>query len=288
MKLHFIDRSDLSNNTFSVAHHNYPYFLKVWHHHRELELVLSIKSKGTRFVGDSILKFDEGDLVLIGKDLPHMWLNDDDYFEPGSRLRAEAIAVHFKHDFLGKAFFSIYEMKPITDLLNRSKYGIKFLNIDTELKAQIKTLSTRNGFDRIMSFINVLHDLANCETYELLASEGFVNSFNKVSHRNLDRAYEYIFNNFKEQITLVDVAKIACMNPSSFSRLFKKVNGKSFSEYLNEVRIGYACKLLIERKKNVSKICYESGFNNISNFNRRFKALMAMSPKVYIQHYKKV
>ncbi|GAA3610519.1 AraC family transcriptional regulator [Flavivirga amylovorans] len=288
MKLHFIDRSDLKNNTFSVTHHNYPYFLKIWHHHRELELVLSIKSKGTRFVGDSILKFDEGDLVLIGKDLPHMWLNDDEYFEASSKLKAEAIAIHFKQDFLGDHFLSINEMAPISDLIERSMYGIKFLNISPELVHKIKSISSLDGFNRIMSFIDVLNDLAHCETYELLASKGFINSFNKGSHRNLDKAYEYIFNHFKEQITLIDVAKIACMNPSSFSRLFKKVNGKSFSEYLTEVRIGYACKLLMERNKNISKVCYESGFNNISNFNRRFKALMSMSPKVYTQHYKKV
>ncbi|ARV16517.1 AraC family transcriptional regulator [Polaribacter sp. SA4-12] len=286
MKLHFIDRSDLKNNTFTITHHDYPYFLKIWHHHRELELVLSIKGKGTRFVGDSILKFDEGDLVLIGKDLPHLWLNDDEYFEESSNLKAEAIAIHFREDCLGESFFKINEMKVISDMLDKSKYGIKFLNISAELVRKIKIISTLNGVEKIIGMIGILKDLAYCDTYELLASKGFINSFNKESHRNLDKAYEYIFNNFKTQMSLIDVAKIACMNPSSFSRLFKKVNGKSFSEYLNEVRIGYACKLLMEKDKNISKVCYESGFNNISNFNRRFKALMLMSPKVYTKHYK--
>ena len=105
--------------------------------------------------------------------------------------------------------------------------------------------------------------------------------------KNLEKVYEYIIKNFRENITLNDVAKVACMNPSAFSRFFKRVNRKTFNEYLNEVRIGYSCKLLIENKSTVSEICFESGFNNISNFNRQFKKTMKYSPSEYTKLYYK-
>ena len=105
--------------------------------------------------------------------------------------------------------------------------------------------------------------------------------------KNLENVYEYIIKNFKENITLTDVANVAHMNPSAFSRFFKRVNRKTFSEYLNEVRVGYSCKLLIENKNNISEICFESGFNNISNFNRQFKKTMQYSPTEYIKLHSK-
>ncbi len=285
MKLHLVNRGTHENSAFMVTHHKEPYFLKVWHYHPELELVLTMQSTGTRFVGDSIKKFDGGDLVLIGKNLPHMWFNDDHYFEEDSDLIAEDIVVHFRREFLGADFFEIQEMSHISKLLDRSRYGIKFLNVTMSVLEDVKMLTTMDGFERTIKFIQILNDLAHYDQFELLASEGYINSFKKTQNKTLDRIYEYIFENFSRPIYLEDVARLANMNPSAFSRYFKRINRKTFSSYLNEVRIGYACKLLIERKANISAICYESGFNNISNFNRQFKAIMQKSPTEYLRHY---
>ena len=285
MKLHLLDRSSLENNSFTIKNNCYPYFLKIWHYHPELELVVILKSVGTRFIGDNIDKFQEGDVVLVGKNLPHMLLNDDEYFNPLNNLKAEAIAIHFKKEFLGLGFFCIPEMKDISDLLERANQGIKFNNIPQHIIGEIKQLFEFNDFDRIIKFINVLNMLAKHDNYELLASVGFVNSFGKAESKELDRIYEYIFKNFTKEIRLKDVADIANMNPSSFSRFFKKVNRKTFKRYLNEIRIGYACKLLLEKKYNISYICYECGFNNISNFNRQFRAITEMSPSQYFSKH---
>jgi len=285
MKLRLIDRSSLNNSSFTIKNNKYPHFLKIWHYHPEMELVCILESTGTRFIGDSIEKFEKGDVVLIGKNLPHMWLNDDAYFKKPHKRMAEAVAVHFKKDFLGTHFFEIGEMKHIGQLLNKAKYGIHFKNVDKEIVNEIKTLLSQDGFERTMHFIEILNSLSKHKKKHLLASKGFVNTFHR-SDKDLDKIYAYIFNNFKQAIGLEDVAKIACMNPSSFSRFFKRMNRKTFTRYLNEIRIGYACKLMMERKFSITAICYESGFNNVSNFNRQFKKINSLSPTQYLNAHK--
>ncbi|MFS4466687.1 AraC family transcriptional regulator [Maribacter sp. 2210JD10-5] len=287
MKLHLLNRENPEKGSFMVTHHKEPYFLKIWHYHPELELVLTLQSIGTRFVGDSIKKFNPGDVVLLGKNLPHMWLNDDDYFGENSNLIAEDIVIHFKKEFLGFDFIESREMEHIFKLLYNARYGIKFINPKAKtLKRIQKLVEIHDAFERTITFLNILNTLAKHEKYELLCTKDFVDSFKENQNETLDKAYEYIFKNFSGSLRLEDVAKEVCMNPSAFSRFFKRVNQKSFSKYINEIRIGYACKLLIEHKNNISTICYESGFNNISNFNRQFRSIMNMSPKEYISKYK--
>lgn len=283
MKLKRLHRDKPEDSSFLVTHHIEAFFLKIWHYHPELELVLSLKSTGTRFVGDSIKKFEEGDVVLIGKNLPHMWLNDEVYFKKNSNLIAEDVVIHFNKEFLGAGFLDSNEMRHIAELLQKSRYGIKFINPPKKVIRAIKKINLLNtGFERTLKFIKVLNMLANHIEFDLLASEGFVNSFKQNKHENLDKTYEYIFENFAQPISLNDVAGIANMNPSAFSRFFKRVNHKTFSRYLNEVRIGYACKKLIENRSNIASICYESGFNTISNFNRQFRSIKNMSPSEFL------
>tara|TARA_R110000868_G_scaffold157160_2_gene384294 strand:+ start:3406 stop:4272 length:867 start_codon:yes stop_codon:yes gene_type:complete len=283
MKLHLLNRASLQNSSFTVTQNSYSHFLKIWHYHPELELVYIAKSTGTRFIGDGIEKFSEGDLVLIGKNLPHMWLNDEVYFEADSDLVSEAIAIHFKEDFLGMGFFDAIEMKPISQLIKRAAQGIKFSNIDHKLIEKIQKLHTLEPFEKTIKLLEILFKLANHEEYQLLSSPGFLNSFNKTDNKGLDEIYEFVFKNFNQPIGSKDVAEIAKMNPSAFSRFFKRIHRKTFTRYLNEIRIGYACKLLIENKNNITPVCYESGFNNISNFNRHFKSITGMSPSDYIK-----
>ena len=281
MKPLLIDRSSLPNKSFTIRNHRFPNFLKVWHHHPELELVVILKSTGTRFIGDNIEQFCEGEVVLIGKNLPHMWLNDKEYFETDSSLEAEAIAIHFNKDFAGKDFLKMPEMVAIAKLLERSGQGIKFSGDLHWFIYQIKKIYELTAFDRTLKFIKLLNYLAEYNDHTLLSSSGFVNSFKKTGRNNLDKVYEYIIKNFKNNIRRSDIAEIANMDPSAFSRFFKRVHRITFTEYLLEVRIGYACKLLIENKSNISEICYESGFNNLSNFNRQFKKAMNCSPSDY-------
>ena len=285
MKLHFLDRSNLNNSSFSAKVNEYPNFLKVWHYHPEMELVVVLKSQGTCFIGDGIGKFEERDIVLIGKNLPHMWLNDDDYFEEKTGKVAKAIAIHFKRNYLGPSFFETPEMIHLSELFDRARFGIKFLNINNELIKAIENMTEMVGFEKTMAFLNILNRLANHKTYQLFASQGYINSLRNIENKTLDTIHAYIFNNFNKAITLEEVAKVANMNTSAFSRFFKRVNRKTFSRYLAEIRIGYACKLLLENKYNIAGVCYESGFHNLSNFNRQFKLIMKKTPTSYLKEH---
>ncbi|WP_136468333.1 AraC family transcriptional regulator [Flagellimonas onchidii] len=285
MKLHLLNRTSPGNSSFMVSHNLYPHFLKIWHYHPELELIAIEKSSGTQFIGDSIEKFDVGEVILIGKNLPHMLLNDDVYFDESSKKVAESFVVHFKKEFLGNGFLTISETKPITDLLDRAGRGIKFLQVDNQLIQDIKGLLNLEPFERLIKFVEILNALAKHKPYRLLSSMGYVNSFLKTENKRLHKIYEYVFKNFKNSIGASDVASVIGMNPSAFSRFFKQVHRKTFTRYLNEIRIGYACKLLLEDKMNITAIAYESGFNNISNFNRQFKMIIGKPPSSYIQYH---
>ncbi|MDT0645578.1 AraC family transcriptional regulator [Zunongwangia sp. F260] len=288
MKLHFLDRSDLRNKSLSVHYNSYSNFLKLWHYHEQLELVVVLKSTGTRFVGDSIEKFSQGEIILLGKNLPHMWLNDKAYFAEGSGLKAEAVAVHFKQEFLGHDFFNIAEMKHIGQLFEKARRGIKFRDKNEEIISEIMKMVELDDFERVLKMLQVLNLLSKSRNSVLLSSSGFLNSFHQSDNNNLDKVYSYIFNNFKKSVSLEDVSEIAHMNPAAFSRFFKRVSRKTFSRYLNEIRVGYACKMLLEQKYSITDICYESGFNNLSNFNRQFKAITNYSPTEYLQDYQRV
>ena len=285
MKLHYLDRSTTSDDSFSVQHHVFPYFLRIWHYHPELELSYLKKSTGTRFIGDSIERFKQGDVVLIGEKLPHMWLNDEKYFSKTKKLQAEAIAIHFKKDFLGIAFFESKELRHIKSLLERSKYGLKFNTISLGLLEKIESLLELKGYQKLMLFIDVLSDLANHEDVTPLASKGYLNIFREGSNKVMYKTHEYIFKNFNRNISLEEVASIANMSPSSFSRSFKRVNRKTFKEYVNEVRIGYACRLLDENNYHIARVSRESGYNNISNFNRQFKKITGRTPTDYMKQH---
>jgi len=285
MKLHVLDRSTSQNKSFSVSFNSYPNFLKIWHAHSEFELAVILESYGSCFVGDSITPFVPGTVVLIGKNLPHMWLNDDVFFQSDVNLKAEAIAVHFKEHFLGKEFWQLPEMTQIGALLTRSQQGILFRNLDGEFMQKVKLLLEKKGIERVMLFLALLDKLSHHSDFKLLASKSYQGKESQ-SNSKFYSVYEYIFEHFNEPIRLKDVATLVNMNPSSFSRLFTKLNRKSFSRYLNEIRIGYACKLLIEKQHSITSICYQCGFNNISNFNRQFKLIKQMSPSEYLKHYR--
>ena len=285
MKLHLLNRSSAEDTSLTVSHNLYSHFLKIWHFHEEFELVLIIQSSGIRFVGDHIGEFDIDELVLIGKDLPHMWMNDKKYFTENSTLKAEAIAIHFKRAFLGDTFFQVPEMAPIGQLLALASRGIKFERVDATLIQQIKQLIDLDTTSRVIRLLDILNQLAKNKHHQLLSSSGYVNNFHKTENRQLDKLYQYIFQNFNTPIRSSDVAKIMYMNNAAFSRFFKKIHRKSFTKYLNEIRIGYACKLLLAGKESITTICYLSGFNNVSNFNRQFKFIKGVSPSAYLKSH---
>lgn len=286
MKAQAISRSVVEDRSVMLREHLYDNFLKIWHYHLEIELVVIRESTGTRFVGDSIEKFEEGEIVMIGKNLPHLWLNDPVYFSKDSDLQARAQVLHFNKNF-PDVLSSLPEMEMIIQLFNRAKRGIKFKDPASNYKviAMIDAMFHLQGLERYLKVLDVLRLLAEQQDYELLSSPGFIQTFTKKDDKRMMKVLEYVMENITRNISLQEVASQINMNPSSFSRYFKRANKKTFTQFLNEIRIGFACKLLIEKRYNISEICYRSGFNNVSNFNRRFKDIKGMTPTDYIKKH---
>ena len=276
-------RTPLSHESFTVSQHQLPRFLNVWHYHQELELVYIEKSTGTKFIGDCIEQFSPGDLVLIGSCLPHLWLNDKEYFEKKD-LKAEAKVIHFHPNCFGDRFFSIPEMHKIRKIIEEAKVGVHIHGKNkSKIIEQIEKLFFESEFDKVLSLLNILKLIADEPGKVFLSSHSFINSYAKNSNTKLDKVYEYILNNFKEEINLNLTAELVHMNPSAFSRYFKQTTNKTFVQFLNEVRIGYACKILINQgDKNISEIAYECGYKNLSNFNRQFKLITKKTPRDYL------
>lgn len=282
MKAKLINRSIVQYQSFNMESHTYKSLLNIWHYHSKLELVAILESEGTRFIGDHIERFKPGEIVLIGKNLPHLWLHDQDSNNI-SDIRARNHVIHFHEDF-AEGFSNIPEMSFIKDLFNIAIRGILFKASSNKHNIEaIEIINDLQGFEKVISLLNVLKDLSKQENYKLLSSAGYVNNFQKNKNSKIMPVYDYIMNNFTEGVCLDRAAELANMNSSSFSRYFKRVHKKTFIQYVNEVKLGYACKLLIERDFNISEVCYSSGFNNISNFNRQFKSLKELTPTEFIK-----
>lgn len=285
MKAQFLNRAVAENSSIGVQLHAGKFFKKLWHYHPELELMLIQESTGSVFVGDGIEEFDPGTLVLVGQNLPHLWQNDPEYFNDESLLKASSITIHFNNDFLGN-LQDIPELTRIHDLIQRANHGIKFSGIDNEpIAYKINSMLFLSGYERLICFLDTLMLLASHSQYKLLSSLGFMDSFKEIRHSKILPVYEYVMNNFKKPISLNLVASIANMNPSAFSRYFSSVQKKTFTQFVNEIRVGYACKLLIDGNHNIAQACFESGFNNLSNFNKHFRSIKKVAPSAYVKLY---
>ncbi len=259
-----------------------PHLYPLWHFHPESEIILLEKSTGTRYVGDAIENFQEGDIVLLGPNIPHLWRNSKEYFLEDSKLSAEASVIYFQEESLGKDFYDLPEMSKINKLLNTAQRGVKFTGKNrTILKEKIYEIVNKEGMDRIIALLSLLNYMANHCNYQAISSLGYSPKVDDYDFSRFNRVSEYLMDNFTKKIRLNDIADVANMSPTAFCRYFKSRTNKTFVGFLNEIRIGNACKLLMERNKSASEICYMSGFNNLTNFNIQFKKIKNMAPLEY-------
>jgi AraC-like DNA-binding protein len=266
-----------------------PYLDIPFHFHPETEIMYMEKGSGTRFVGDHSEAFTEGDIGLIGPNLPHVWRSDTVYRENIPGLTAHVQVVHFHDAVLKGPLADLPEMKAINRLLSESQYGIKFFgsvreNLENMMKEMVKT----TGIDKLLQLVKMLDFMAKTEEKQLLASAGYSKIMKSADFDRFDKAHRFMIDNFQSNIKLDQVSSMVGMTPTSFCRYFKKRTKKSFHTVLNEIRVGHACKLLIEGKMNISGIGYESGFNNISNFNEQFKKIKGISPSQYLKNRKDI
>jgi len=274
---------------FVVQYDDLDHFYNQLHHHPELQLIYIIEGTGDLFVGNSISHFESGNLYLIGSNQSHIFKSDSEYFEEESNENARSISIFFNIESLGEGFFDISETIAIRNLINRASRSIEFHpETAIEFGNRMKELINITGFDRFLEILSILNKLAQSKEYEYLTPISNSTAPTDKESERINNVINYILNHYKEDIPLKTIAEVANYSKAAFCRFFKKRTRKTFSEFLNEVRISQACKLLRNSDLNISQICYESGYNNVSNFNRQFKKLTDTTPKSYSQKYKKL
>lgn len=258
-----------------------------WHFHPHYQLFTVLEGTGTRFIGDSIQYFEPGDTVFLGPNLPHLWRSDKIYFENNSELKTHGIVLYFTEDFLGNTFFDKSEMSVLKSFLEKSCRGLVWSGkTQRHIVEKLIELANIKGFKRILALLELLHLLSQSKDYQFITNESYTNLHKLSETERMQKVYEYVSKNFKESIKLGDIAEEVNMSEAAFCRYFKKRTNRSFVDFVNEIRIGNACKLLSQNTMNVSEICFESGFNTISNFNFHFKKIAGKTPTEYARALK--
>lgn len=272
------------NSSFVIQMLQGKYFDKPWHFHREYELTLIISSEGTRFIGDDVSLFKPKDLILIGPDTPHLFRNSEIYYSDKGKV-AKSLDIHFTEDSFGKDFFSLPEMKEVRKLLNRSKLGILIKGASQKhIARRMHEMMEESPAKRLMSLLDILITLSAARDIKNILTKEFIET-NKKEAGRIDIVFQYIMDNFKNDIYIEDMASKLHLSVASFSRFFKQHTRKTFSHCVTEIRVSHACQLLMEGQHSVSEIGYMSGFENQSNFFRHFKTLMGLTPRQYKERF---
>jgi AraC-like DNA-binding protein len=274
-------------HSFSVREDRDPYINNRWHYHAEVELIYFHQGSGTQFVGDHIKRFQPGDIILVGSNLPHYWRYDAIHFKEEDSSPVHSTVIHFSENFWGTAFLELPETKAIHHLLEKARRGI-LVNARDEIKIPVlvEKIHSTEGLSRIIALIECLSAFAGSEQLHLLSSIGFRHDFAESENDRINAIYDYSFRHFTQKIYLEQVAAIAGLVPNSFCRYFKSRTGKTYTQFLTELRIGHACKLLLDNRISIKQLCYESGFNNFTCFHKNFKLITGTSPQSYLKEHR--
>ncbi|MES2278989.1 MAG: AraC family transcriptional regulator [Bacteroidota bacterium] len=272
--------------SFSVRHETVPSNHNRWHYHEEVEIVYFKKGCGTQFIGDHISRFMSGDIVIVGANLPHYWRFDDQYVDPYGHTPADITVVHFSENFWGDKFLQLAENKVIKIMLEKARRGLLLFDGNREEVAGLMTkMVDSQGSLRVMLLLKILMAITNCKQVRALSSIGFKYDYKQEENDRINAIYEYSLANFRSRIQLDEIADIAHICPNSFCRYFKSRTKKTYSQFLIEIKVGNACKLLIENKLSIKQLCMESGFNSFSSFHKYFKKITGKSPAIYKNEY---
>jgi AraC-like DNA-binding protein len=271
-----------SNSSFVYKNIVKDNIIDPWHFHKEYELVLMDKGKGTKFIGDNVSNFEEGNLTLIGSNIPHLFRNHEDHYEKTKSRQVRVIYTLFSKDFLGSEFFNISEMQSVNKLLEKSSLALE-VGGHTK-KWIIKKLYAMNDQKpalKLISLLEILIHLSTSKELKSLLAIGYVTNNNNGDTNKINAIFDYILQNYTEEIYVDKIASELNMSATAFSRYFKQHTRKTFTDYVTEIRIGHACRMLMEDNCSISEISYHSGFDNLSNFYRHFKRVIGMIPKEY-------
>jgi AraC-like DNA-binding protein len=271
-----------SDDPFVILKHKNALFDYPLHFHNEYELNLITNFKGSRTVGDYVEKFEGNDLTLLGPELKHVWKSDRVISNTG------VITIQFQEHFLHSKIMSYNVSKDIKKLLELSKRGITFSDPTKEkVNKMILSIDNNNNFKSFLTFLKILHTLSISKDFKVLSSPPSANYSQKRESRRISLVLNHVKNNYQKNTKLSKIAEMVNMSESAFSHYFKKRTSQSFTSYLQDYRLGVVTKLLTETNMSINEICYSSGFNSLSNFNRSFKNKHKISPKEFKLNYEK-
>ncbi|PKV62930.1 AraC family transcriptional regulator [Pontibacter ramchanderi] len=286
MKSHLIKISTAPTQSFSIRQDKVPFINNRWHYHPELELIHIRQGEGLQFVGDSIQRFCSGDLLLIGSNLSHYWRFDDAYFGEDPKLKADVCVAHFGENFWGETFSNLPENKLIKATLEKAKLGMQITGKTRQTVGRLLDESLQaDGARRIILLLEILDLISRSSQTQMLSSIGFKMKLEKAEEERIGRIYEYSLANFRNKIELQEIASVAYLSHNSFCRYFKSKTRKTYSQFLIEIRVGQACKLIMENRLDMKQVCYESGFNNLTSFYKCFKKITGKSPLLYQREF---
>ena len=287
MRKSFIEITRLSEkDCFYIVERHKTEFTYPLHQHKEFELNFIEKGKGVRrIVGDSVEEIGDYELVLLGgEDLEHVW-------EQGSCTSKDIreITIHFSGDIFGEGLLSKNQFASITQMLKRADHGLSFsLRTIMKVYSSLDTIANESErFVQFLKFMYILYELSVSDEARVLASSSFAHTERTTESRRVQKVKQYINDHYSEALKLADIADLVGMSPVAFSRFFRHRTGRTLSDYITDIRLGYAARMLVDSTMNISEICYECGFNNLSNFNRTFKAKRNYTPREFRAMFKK-
>lgn len=271
-----------------ARHYDYDRFTFPWHVHNEFEIIYVKESSGERFVADNMEVFHPYDITIVGHSVPHYMKSAPEYEKGDESLRVKGVIIQFEENFMSHSISNYADLAHIKKLLDESARGIHFPYPENkEIIQCIEQLPDSKGTMRIINLLHLLDLMANFKSKRYLGSLHFCQSVSITMDQRMEKILSYLTNHYKEDIDLNDISSSVAMSGSSFCRYFKERSGKTFTEYVLDLRIGYACKLLVENKMDITQICIECGFNTITHFNRIFKRNTGLTPTEYRKQFLK-
>jgi AraC-like DNA-binding protein len=281
MKVSYRHISTPEDASFVIKEFCQPRFTNTFHFHHGHELILIVKSAGRIYAGNKVMNYNEGEIYMFGPGLVHCFCNNSSPVDTGEI--AHAIIVQFTEDFIGKEFFDKLELRKIKELMQLSQYGIKFNRISAAVNALFFQFQANQQMKNLIILLQILDELSlqGRESVQLLTDDPGKTRYKDADSKKLEPIFKYVLENYADHVDSKSAASLACMNEAAFCRYFKKRTTKTFSQFVNEIRISHATKLLIGTENGISEICYACGFDNVSYFNRQFRIYQGKSPREY-------
>lgn len=261
--------------------YDYQHFTYPWHFHSQYEIIYVKQGNGTRFIGNNATRFTDGDIILLGSNLPHYLKSDDIYFLENNKLRVKGTIIQFEKEFMHYCILYYPHFTKISGLLDEAKNGIHFPKRDsTKLVTLLNNIPKKEGLDMFIDFLRLLQEMSEIKNRQAISSGDYTHKPFDDNSR-IDDVISFLSTNYTHNIKLTEIASFAAMNPSAFCRFFKQKTGKSLKNYLIDMRIAFSCKLLLMNYKSISQISVECGFETISHFNKAFKKITSYTPTQY-------